>query len=975
MRTFAITAALMAATLALGVPAQECLSGCLPGTLGPDATYDPGREVAFAVDVPPAMGSLTLQAFAMPVIRIFGPATTIELRLYVGGSNAPGQLVWSGATTLPTSVSGRARAMLTSPVTTTTGQRLWLAFVVPPAPSGTPATGVTIPIMRSSPPPSNPVLSIGMSRMPGYGWIPFPYSNPQYYAFSIECCYPPTIVVQPEDVSVCASDTAQFATYAAGTLPVSYQWQRDGRDMLGETQHTLRVVATAALDGATFRCRIWNFCSPSIYTRSALLRVSVAPVIRVQPQGATQCEGSRLVLAVDAVGAGLSYRWRKDGVTLQGETAPTLVRDPLARADAGDYDVIVGNSCGTIPSGVAHVEVLQTLAIVRQPADAEVCANHTAHFELSATGSPAVAYQWRRDGVAIAGATRRILEFAATPADDGRLYDCLVSNPCRSELSRAARLTVMASPTVDCWATTPTSGCAPLRVQFQSSAPGPVVALEWDFDGDGIVDSSLRNPEWTYEAGNPGGRPFTVSLTARFATGCATTRTLPDYVHVFGPVADFTASVTGGSAPLTVAFTDTSSTTAVLHEWDFDGDGLVDSTLRNPIAVYAEGGWFTPQLTVHDAQGCRGRVALPAPIHVLGPTRNRYGAEYLHLVFDEVRGTTTANVASLSHVPPQLAVTGTGWQADAGRGGFQGNDPGFGCLGHGDPPPWIDTGLTFDAASAFTLSWWQRTSAPRPSSQPDLVLIAHPSLEVYVDGVSGTLRAKIGPPRVELQTSIDLFGMPGVWRHVAVVWDGVNRFEVYIDGQPDAGRNWRSIQGGAGLLTIAATTSGHAGMPFTQLFDLDDIRLYDHARSAAQLAADVLAEPPYAASFGRACPGTRGAPWIRTRTAPAIPAPDLAVELRSVEPGRPAALLVGITATSWQGMPLPIDLGVFGFCAGSPLEVAPLIALPASTGVGAADEPLPIPAEPTLAGLHLYFQWLIAGTIGAASPGLDVHLH
>ena len=64
------------------------------------------------------------------------------------------------------------------------------------------------------------------------------------------------------------------------------------------------------------------------------------------------------------------------------------------------------------------------------------------------------------------------------------------------------------------------------------------------------------------------------------------------------PKADFEASPTYGTAPLTVTFTDKSTGTITQWEWDFDNDGNVDSTVQNPTYIYSNPGWYTVKLTV-----------------------------------------------------------------------------------------------------------------------------------------------------------------------------------------------------------------------------------------------------------------------------------------------------------------------------------------------------------------------------------------
>ncbi|HNX29363.1 MAG TPA: S-layer homology domain-containing protein [Syntrophomonadaceae bacterium] len=70
------------------------------------------------------------------------------------------------------------------------------------------------------------------------------------------------------------------------------------------------------------------------------------------------------------------------------------------------------------------------------------------------------------------------------------------------------------------------------------------------------------------------------------------------------PVAAFTAAPVNGTEPLTVSFINQSTGTGPLtYEWDFDNDGLADSTDRNPEYIYKTAGTYTVKLTVTNEAG------------------------------------------------------------------------------------------------------------------------------------------------------------------------------------------------------------------------------------------------------------------------------------------------------------------------------------------------------------------------------------
>jgi hypothetical protein len=91
--------------------------------------------------------------------------------------------------------------------------------------------------------------------------------------------------------------------------------------------------------------------------RSSRIAASVSPLYSV-------VLGSPAVLHAYASGYGpLAFQWRKDGVALadggaiSGSATDTLTIDPVSLADAGSYDVLVTDSCGSVASNAAILSV------------------------------------------------------------------------------------------------------------------------------------------------------------------------------------------------------------------------------------------------------------------------------------------------------------------------------------------------------------------------------------------------------------------------------------------------------------------------------------------------------------------------------------------------------------------------------------------------------------------------------------------
>lgn len=144
-----------------------------------------------------------------------------------------------------------------------------------------------------------------------------------------------------------------------------------------------------------------------------------------------------------------------------------------------------------------------------------------------------------------------------------------------------------------------TSGNAPLKVLFTDKSTGSPTSWLWDF-GDGIYSKHAMNATHTFT--RPG--KYNVSLTVANANGSNTT-TKPGFITVKGlqaPVANFSANVTSGNAPLKVLFTDKSTGAPTSWLWDF-GDGIYSKHAMNATHTFKKPGIYNITLTVSNAAG------------------------------------------------------------------------------------------------------------------------------------------------------------------------------------------------------------------------------------------------------------------------------------------------------------------------------------------------------------------------------------
>ncbi len=123
----------------------------------------------------------------------------------------------------------------------------------------------------------------------------------------------------------------------------------------------------------------------------------------------------------------------------------TLSVTPLG-GRTGTATITVTVSDGSATASSSFVLTVNSTAvaprITAQPVAASVVAGASAAFSVTATGTPAPSYQWRRDGEAIVGATSATYSIASAGVSHAGTYTVVVSNSAGTVTSSAAALTV-----------------------------------------------------------------------------------------------------------------------------------------------------------------------------------------------------------------------------------------------------------------------------------------------------------------------------------------------------------------------------------------------------------------------------------------------------------------------------------------------------------------------------------------------------
>ncbi|MFN0176386.1 MAG: PKD domain-containing protein [Saprospiraceae bacterium] len=364
----------------------------------------------------------------------------------------------------------------------------------------------------------------------------------------------------------------------------SYLWEFGDGDTSSQTNpvHTYAnpgvydVVLTAT-----------NACGTSVISKTIEILPTGPPTADFTASPSSGCAPLTVNFTNNSTGA-VSYSWEFPGGNPATSTAtnPTVVYDT-----AGIYTVTLTatNANGTSTStGTITVNTVPNAGFTYA-----ISNDTTVTFTNTSVG--ATSYLWTFGDGQSSTDTNPIHNY---PAHDS-IYNYLVIlsavNACGT-VNDTQIVRIVTDPTAN-FTATPTSGCAPLTVQFNNSSTPNATSFLWRFPG-GVPDTSiLRNPVVVYSS--PG--TFSVTLIAINSSG-QDTFSRSNYIVVnTTPVAGFTAATIG----LAASFTNT-STGATSYLWNF-GDGG-SSTATNPTHIYAMDGTYTVTLSATNACGTTTKV-------------------------------------------------------------------------------------------------------------------------------------------------------------------------------------------------------------------------------------------------------------------------------------------------------------------------------------------------------------------------------
>ncbi|MDB6121360.1 MAG: C-terminal target protein [Pedosphaera sp.] len=390
----------------------------------------------------------------------------------------------------------------------------------------------------------------------------------------------PVITTGPANATANAGASASFSVVAGGTVPLSYQWKKDGNAISGATTSSLTLNNVSQSDAASYMVVVSNVAG-SATSSAATLTVIEPPVITNQPASRTNTAGTMATFSVAVTGTSPAYQWLKgtnilvDDGKVSGATTDTLTLSNVGQSDAAEYTVAVSNSAGSDTSLAATLTVIDPPVITSQPVSVTVGAGSSASFTVTANGTAPLSYQWRKGGVDIAGATTTTLTLNNVSQSDAGNYTVYISNATGNATSSTAILTVTSAPVItsqpvsltrnagqSATFTVSATGSAPLSYQWKRNGTNMSGTVSPSFSLSSVTSADAAS--YTVLVSNGAGSALSTAAILTVLTPPVITSQPLSRTNTLGSTASFSVTVSG-TAPLS-------------YQWSWDGVAIMGAT-------------------------------------------------------------------------------------------------------------------------------------------------------------------------------------------------------------------------------------------------------------------------------------------------------------------------------------------------------------------------------------------------------------
>ncbi|MBK8479547.1 MAG: immunoglobulin domain-containing protein [Opitutaceae bacterium] len=305
-----------------------------------------------------------------------------------------------------------------------------------------------------------------------------------------------------------------YSMVAAAPFSISVRITRSANSLTGRYSATTQLSGYSA-STVTGELRLNSISGTATYTRGVVNRMEFAAYFPGVDEYATGSTTYSLGSGGNALSYGAFSLTAGDG-TVYLVSAGTLTRSGSSYrgtltladgilttywADLRDYYLSFSDPSDSDGDGIPDLSDALPAgaampAITSQPASQSVTISDSVTFSVGVSGVPAARYQWRKNGVAISGATSASYKIASAVAASAGSYSVVATNSLGSATSSAATLTVnpVVIPVAIVDQPVDRVAIAGSAVQLTVSATGtPAPTFQWHKGGRVIANATNRS--------------------------------------------------------------------------------------------------------------------------------------------------------------------------------------------------------------------------------------------------------------------------------------------------------------------------------------------------------------------------------------------------------------------------------------------------------------------------------------------------
>ncbi len=635
--------------------------------------------------------------------------------------------------------------------------------------------------------------------------------------------YPPEFISQPVSRNTNIGANVTFSAQVSNPTSTSFQWRKDGNNIPNATGTSYSLFNVQLSDTGNYSVFVSDAIG-GVTSSNALLQVGITPAFTSQASSLTLTQGQSASFSVSATGTPLNYFWKKNGTFITGQTNFTLNFASVVPTNAATYTCQVSNFLGSITSTGAVLTVVFSPTISVQPVGQTVGVGSNFTVSVTASGNPAVTYQWRTNGTAILGATISSYTVTGAQTSDSADYDVVITNSIGSITSIVATVSVVYYPPTisqqpvggnvlvdsNFNLSVSASGTAPFTWQWRTNGtpiPGAnassyaIIAAQLTDGGsyDVVVTNSTGSVTSSVAVVNVGYAPVVVQQPLALT-------------NIVGGTTNFSCIVTGSDP--------------IILQWTFNGNPLTDATnsmltLTNlqpgDIGYYA--------LTATNIFG--GTVSSNAALNLIGYDFGILDGLVAYYPFNGDPNDASGNgndgtVFGAALTPDRFGISNACYSFNAISNFISIPD------------------FTQADASTHTLSFWILANSWTNVFQTASVDLLgkdnlNPGTRQWVcQGLpTGQIRSAVFTSTGEYDLDSTTQLQTNQWYQVVAVWDGTNEF-VYINGKFD------NSLAAPGTLIQGNAPVRIGGDPIGQQSfggNIDDVRIYNRALSSDDVAS------------------------------------------------------------------------------------------------------------------------------------------